>query len=129
MKHQLRLNLTSPSGIINFQFKMKSIIALKINRIRYFQNTVSDEMLICFNGFTQQLQNQSNIYFTKDFELTYNNTFSIYEALTVEPEYENLLEPQDVNNIKYTIYIDGLIASTTQISNANPIYISFTLFS
>ena len=129
MKQTFRVMLTSPTGTINFRFKMKSVVALKINRIRYFQNTNNNELLICFNGLTQQIQNQNNIYFTKDFELTYNNTFSIYESSTIEPDYENLLEPQDINNIKYSIYIDSVIASTTQISNTNPIFISFSLFS
>ena len=129
MQHQFRLMLSSPSGIINFQYKLKNITGIKINKIRYFQNTVGTEMLICLNGFTQQVQNQSNINYTVDYELTYLNTFGIYYAPTQTLDYENIEDPKDVNYINYVIYVDGQIATTTQISTANPLYINLSFLS
>ncbi len=128
MQHQFRLMLTEPWGLINFQYKLKGITRLKINIIRYFQNTVASTMLICFNGFTQQINNSDNINYTKDFELFYNNTFALYESSNLTNDYVNIEDPKDINSIKYIIYIDGIIATTTQISPTNPLYINITFF-
>ena len=129
MKHEYRLLLTSPNGKINLQFKLKNIVALKINKIRYFQNSNNSEMLICFNGFTQKIQNLNNIYYTKSYDLTYINTFGIDQSPVSTNDYENLLDPQDINNISYIIYIDSVIATSTNISAANPLYLDISLFS
>ena len=129
MKHEYRFILTSPNGRINLQFKLKNIVALKINKIRYFQNSNNSEMLICFNGFTQKIQNLNNIYYTKSYDLTYINTFGIDQSPVSTNDYENLLDPQDINNISYIIYIDSVIATTTNISAANPLYLDISLFS
>ena len=109
---------------------MKGITRLKINRIRYFQNTVASTMLICFNGFTQQINNSDNINFTKYFpvELFYNNTVALYESSNLTNDYVNIDDPKDINSIKYIIYIDGIIANTTQISPTNPLFINITFF-
>ena len=129
MKHEYRFLLTSPNGKINLQFKLKNIVALKINKIRYFQNSNNVEMLICFNGFAQKIQNTNNIYYTKSYELTYINTFGIDQSPNILNDYENLLNPQDINYLQYIIYIDHIMASNINISVANPLYLDIILFS
>ena len=129
MRHEYRFKVTSATGKIYFQYKLRNITALKISKIRYFQNSNNSEMLICLNGFTQKIQSSNNIYYTKSYELTYINTFGIDQSPIILNDYENLLNPQDINYIQYIIYIDSVMATTVNISTANPLFLDVILFS